>query len=119
MRTKLRVRTRSTSVIVHETESVERFCDPVSHVTFDIRRLTAREKREHFIVILADYDKSNIRIKPVAEVYFSAEKPRFMVDIKNQYPDLNDRANFIKEKIINSVSCYEKAYAQNFSTAVF
>lgn len=118
MRTKARVRTRSTSVIVHETESVKRFSDPVSHATFDIRRLTAREEREHFIVVFADYDKTTIRIKPVAEVYFSAHKARFMVDVKNQYPDLNERANFIKEEIINTVSSFEKIYAQNFSTAV-
>ncbi|ELB1638805.1 hypothetical protein QPB21_001248 [Vibrio alginolyticus] len=117
MRTK--VRTRSTSVIKHETESVKVFSDPVSKLSFDVRRLSDRDVRQHFIVTLADFDSSSLRVKPVAEIYFAAHKPRFMVKISTQYPNLKNREQYLQEQILNTVSCYEKEHAANFSTTLF
>ncbi|ELV8556162.1 hypothetical protein KW534_12885 [Vibrio fluvialis] len=114
-----KVRTRSSSVIKFETEVVNSFSDPVSNLNFEVRRLSSREARQHFIIILKNSYKDAMRIKPVAELYFTARNPRFMVEISNQYPDLKNRELFLKERILESVSCYENYNAQNFHQAIY
>lgn len=114
-----KVRTRSTSVISHETVTINSFSDPVSETTYEVRRLVERNVRQHFIVTIADYDRASIRVRPVTEVNILNHKPRLLFDISTQYPDLKERASFLTREILNTVCEFYSATSEKEDAGYF
>ncbi|MEQ5205542.1 hypothetical protein [Proteus sp. fly-1067] len=98
--------TRSTKTISHATELVNTFFDDASEKKFSVRRLSVRTdpNRQLFIVIIDDdFNKSDFKVTPYAEVTVIKDQIRFIVNPSKQYPALKGMFGNINSAIETSV----------------
>ncbi|EDP60029.1 hypothetical protein [Vibrio sp. AND4] len=95
---------RSAQTLKNATEVVQSFFVPAIQDTIEVRKLSARQSRPHFIVVFAASVKKEDwqQIQVVTEVSYVRNRLRYATKPSKQFPELECVESQLEEKI-NSV----------------
>lgn len=94
--------TRTVQTLKNSTDLVQRFAMPEIHEDFELRRLSNKERFQHYILIfknVVNQKKDWEDVKVVAEIQERNHNLRFNIKISKQYPELASYEKVIEEKI--------------------
>lgn len=92
---------RSAQTLKNATEVVQSFFVPAIQNTIEVRKLSSRQKRPHFIIVFASsVEKEDWQqIQVVTEVSFIRNKLRYATKLSSQYPELKCVESQLEEQI--------------------
>lgn len=96
---------RSVQTLRNATEVVDCFQLPTSKRSINVRKLSNRKERPHFIVVFSDsMNKPDVdQVRVVTEVSCLRSKIRYATKPSDQYPDLKNEENYLQQRINSSI----------------
>ncbi|SUQ02047.1 Uncharacterised protein [Vibrio owensii] len=96
---------RSAQTLKNATEVVQSFFVPAIQDTIEVRKLSTRQARPHFIVVFAtSVEKDDWQqIQVVTEVSYVRNRLRYATKPSKQYPELECVESQLEEKINNVI----------------
>ena len=94
--------TRTVQTLRNSTDLVQRFTMPEIKQDFELRRLSYRERNNHYILIFKDVvnnKKDWEDVKVVSEIQERNERLRFNIKASKQYPELASYEKILEDKI--------------------
>lgn len=94
--------TRTVQTLRNSTDLVQRFTMPEIKKDFELRRLSHRERNNHYILIFKDVvnnKKDWEDVKVVSEIQERNERLRFNIKASKQYPELASYEKILEDKI--------------------
>ena len=94
--------TRTVQTLKNSTDLVQRFTMPEIKEDFELRKLSRRERNNHYILIfknVINQKKDWEDVKVVAEIQERNSRLRFNIKASKQYPELASYEKVLEEKI--------------------
>lgn len=94
--------TRTVQTLRNSTDLVQRFTMPEIKQDFELRRLSHRERNNHYTLIFKDVvnnKKDWEDVKVVSEIQERNERLRFNIKASKQYPELASYEKILEDKI--------------------
>ena len=94
--------TRTVQTLRNSTDLVQRFTMPEIKEDFELRKLSYRERNNHYILIFKDVvnnKKDWEDVKVVSEIQERNERLRFNIKASKQYPELASYEKILEDKI--------------------